>query len=328
MDRPSRAARRRRLPTILTIVLGAAAALVPSAAAASPSAAGPFGDVAALKADFLRDSAARDGRFYDAGSVEHLAFDRAGRKVDVVVPRDYTIGSVDVTENARAGTVTAAVTGNAGGEALVYPEGPGFATFSSWSSGSYRLQLTGMGTMDSYWYKLKDTGERNASYDWWGYRRKAVAVPKDRSGLPDYRVERMGMRSYPNAATRGILRGWTEWGPSQGEIEGDCNSSPFQINLAGGAIGMSFRDCENYRIDRKSADADAGDMSVNWKNGDFWPTGGPQEMGTAVIVRTAQGKVPVYNDYQYVEFIHPSADLPGNDPSWDCATTNASKTCR
>ncbi|MEV0271499.1 hypothetical protein AB0H43_22200 [Hamadaea sp. NPDC050747] len=289
------------------------------------------------KDDFIA-AAARNGQFYDPAFVDYLRFDRAdGERVDVVVPRNFKITDVELgagvvvdehgTAHYEVRAASHGVEALGATDALTYPNGPGFDTFSSWSSGSYRL-TTSRGKLDAFWYKLKDTGESNGTYDWWAYKRKGVATPSDITGFDDD-VKTMGQRSYPTSSTRNILRGWVDWAPGIGSFTGGCGST--SVSLSAYGTGISYTPCETYQVDWNSNSADAGDFSVNWTNSNMGSTDGAVEMADVVVVKSTQGSVPVYNDYQYVNFM--ADDLVYEPwPLWPpttagCGSTNSSATC-
>ncbi|WP_412538446.1 hypothetical protein R8Z50_21640 [Longispora sp. K20-0274] len=273
----------------------------------------------AAKERFIRESATTDGRYYDADFVDYLKLTPNGAApVEVVVPRDYHVDAVQVTNTATGG-VTAGIRGSEGvgaENALVYPQGPGFA-FSSVSSGTYTLN-TSRGNLKATWWKLKDTGDTSGTYDWWMYKRKSVATPADPGFWGDF-VGNMGMRSYPSTATRSILKGWVDHAPAIGSFTGGCGPD-VALNVGGGSI--TYKSCANYQVDWNANTADAGDFSVNWTNS-FWGETGPQEMADIVVVKTAQGKTPYYNDYQYVNF----ESAVDRHHTGGCGSTNSSANC-
>ncbi|WP_214108141.1 hypothetical protein [Acrocarpospora catenulata] len=277
---------------------------------------------------------AREGRYYAPESIDVLHLQRTdGETADLVVPKDYKIAKVELGAGLKPDpgqdgkdvyAVSAGVHGTETGAAsIAYPNGPGFDTFGSWSSGQYTL-TTSHGKMDAYWWKLKDTETYNSTYDWWMYKRKSVATPKDITG-PDDIVHDMGMRSYPTTSTRNILRKWEDWAPDLGSHDWGCGND---VALSVWGVGMTFKTCGTYQVDWNGNNADAGDFSVNWQNipSTVWsqPKGGPHQMADMVVVKTAQGSVPVYNDYQYVNFWSPITGVLGKN---GCGSTNSSANC-
>ncbi|MEH1057063.1 hypothetical protein V6U89_17910 [Micromonospora sp. CPCC 206171] len=287
---------------------------------------------AALRQEFLAE-AASDGLYYDAGYVDYLKLDRDDDAttldtVEMVVPRDYRVEEVQVSEEHQGSVdgeapgvlLEASVTGTItfDDSSVIVPDGPGFNSFTPQGSGQYILR-TAAGEMLATWSKSKMTGEKDRKYDYWSYQRKARVTTKNITG-PDYGIKYFGIKSFPSTSTP--LHHWVDWSPATGNHKGDCNSTPLSLSLSylGASSGVSFLDCDRYSV--AIANSSPGDMSFNWDPGLVGKPKGTREGAFNWIAARAQGGKFTANDFQKVAFYHGFTE-----DTKDCASTNQSANC-
>jgi hypothetical protein len=285
----------------------------------------------ARKADFMRQAAA-EGRYYDAGSVDYLKLQRTDdvqfKDVEVVTPRNYQMQSIRMREalaptpedKYRVRLEVGATGSSVGAEdsAVAYPDGPGFTSFSIWSSGQYNL-YTDSGWMLATWQKEKVIDDLDGSADYWAYKRKGV-VAVDAGDRDQFGIDLFDIWAYPYTSVP--INNWVGWTPSPGHYEGNCDTLPLTLSLAyrAASTAISFVDCEDYGV--AIAGSRPGDMSVRWD--DFWDPDGPRETAFEFVVAVPEGRIPSWNDYQGMAFYM-------HNSGWyreRCESRNASKDCR
>lgn len=300
----------------------------------------PTTESQSAKDDFIDQAADESGLYYDPNALDYLKLE-ATDDTDVdpaqlVVPKDYHVEEVQLadttltTENGEErAAVGASIEGSSDLEApdIALTDGPGFISFTPSGSGQYILKSS-KGEMLATWAKSKVADDRNGTYDYWQYQRKARVAPREITGL-NWIVREFGIKSYPDSANP--LHHWVDWAPSATKHTGDCNGSPVQLEVSylGVAASTSFQDCDSYTGYMRNESP--GDFSVNWnppwnkagvtssRETAFEWIGARRQPSTAA----AQKKMKV-NDYQYFRMASPWVGILQIKT---CQSTNVSLNC-
>lgn len=195
----------------------------------------------------------------DPESVDVLSLDDGNILVATTDATDISGVAVDI----EGGEVSAEVATDPSG-IQIESAGPGMAgTWGSVVGGDYTLTVRGLGDGNFTWNRRRYNDSASPYYVYW-YRRDGDAYPYSRSG-PDAKVKTLRVQTFPfdNTAeeaeaswsdSKPRLASWISRAPAIG-FTGDCDGSPItpSVNVPGGSISASFKDCDEYDVWRNAA---------------------------------------------------------------------------
>lgn len=257
------------------------------------------------------------GRDVDLGSIE--VFDLPTISSAVAAPAGTRLRQVELKHEGDSISANLEVAATAeGADVDESGEASGSPYWRLQSSGQYTLSVKDRGTALFLFKREQLVNDGSSAYNYFGYARKAVAVPKDRPYSYDAKVADLAVGNYPTAATKSGLSSWLDFEPAT-DFEGNCNSSGLNVNVDTPIAGVSysFIDCDKYDVRRHLYVP--GEYKIVMDQGSTI-NGGERQAAYAVAWKSRSG----YNSYQY-DTNYVRWYLMGD--TTECSSTDASRTC-
>lgn len=262
----------------------------------------------------LEDSGAMNGATYLDTDVESF---EVAPGVLMAVPEDVDVTSVTV-DAANPDKISAQVGTNLEGEQTQEINSQGMAYWSTGTSDTYILKITGAGEMESKWAKRRLIGDNSSTYNYWSYRRVGLGRSYE---IPyrNYAVTGLTISSSPGPNTMDIIAERVDQRPAS-DFNGQCNGGTYNIgvDVFGVGAGGAFQDCDKYDVVARADNP--GYYRVGMSQGINF-TQGDREVGWQIAVKVRGTSHPAWNDYQTLEMarvIYPAST---------CHSADSSKTC-
>lgn len=269
---------------------------------------------AGKRAQFLSKAAER-GDIYRSEDIDVVTL--LDGEVEVAIPKEAAIDSLTV--EVKSGEVTVdSGTSNADQDAARFG-GPGMAPYWSHNgSGQYILTVKGIGDALFLWKREKLASDGSGSYDFYQYSRKAIAHPYSVDWLPDPKVSKLRVQSYPYDSIEPGLVNWESVNPAT-SFSGNCDSSLKSVSVTAPVFGAgyTFKDCDDYVVWRNFSNP--GSYHITMDQG-FYLGSGDREAAYSLSIKVKQGTAGSMHDFQRVIFYFNSED-------WTCDSYDSYKTC-
>ncbi|MER7074136.1 hypothetical protein [Terrabacter sp. NPDC000476] len=269
-------------------------------------------DLKALRQELAR-RAAGNGQTYLDGDTESFVLSDG---VSMAVPKGLDVSSVSV--RTEGGKVVADVVSEDTSTTASARQGQGMASWTTLTSGTYVIKISGAGFMESKWLKRKLTGgDGSSKYDYVAMRRTGLGQPYEIGGL-NYSVTGLYISVHSTDATRANAVDRIDQAPQQ-DFTGNCKGSyNIGVSAYGVSAGGTFADCDKNDISFSTTDPG---YYRNYMTQGAVFNGGNRAVGFQIAVKIKQGTSLNFTSYQRLEmarYVYPAKK---------CSTWDSGKTC-